>query len=83
MKNIHLITFILLIITGITLDLAPIQVPDGIDKVYHFIGFFLITIFAIASFSSIFGKKQLGKFFMFILIFGGFFAGISETLQKL
>ena len=83
MKKASLIIFISLLIIGIILDLAPIQVPTGIDKIYHFTGFFLITISSIVTFILFFGKKQLNYFFMFILIFGGLFAGISEILQKL
>lgn len=81
-KETHLTIFILLLIAGITLDLAPIQVPQGIDKIYHFIGFAIITAFAITTFIGFFGKKYLNIFFVFILIFGGLFAGISEEMQK-
>jgi len=72
----------LLLAVGILLDLAPIQVPDGVDKVYHFFGFALITFFAINTFVSHYGKKSLDSFLMFLLTFGSVFAGISEFLQK-
>lgn len=82
-KSTHLIIFICLIIAGIVLDLAPIQVPAGIDKVYHFIGFFIITMSAIITFYEYFGTKWMNLFFVFALTFGGLLAGLSEDAQKL
>lgn len=83
MKKITLlITFILVVVAGILLDLAPIRVPDGIDKVYHFIGFSILSLFSILSFVEFFGKKSINIFLFFIMTFGGVFAGISEILQK-
>lgn len=81
-KSIQLILLCLLLMIGALLDLAPVHVPDGIDKLYHFIGFSFVTLFAIATYVSFFGKKLLNFFFMFLLTFGGVFAGISEFLQK-
>lgn len=81
-KSTHLIIFIALIAIGILLDLAPIQVPAGVDKVYHFIGFFVITISAIITFYKFFGTKWLNLFFMLTLIGGGLLAGLSENAQK-
>lgn len=82
-KSIHLTIFILLIISGILLDLAPIQVPAGIDKVYHFIGFFIITMSAIITFYKFFGTKWLNLFFILALCGGGLLAGLSENAQRL
>lgn len=82
-KNTHLIIFISLILLGLFLDLAPIKVPAGVDKVYHFIGFFVITMSAIITFYKFFGTKWLNLFFMLTLIGGGFLAGLSENAQKL
>jgi VanZ family protein len=81
-KSTHLIIFISLIFLGFILDLAPIEVPAGIDKVYHFTGFFIITISAITTFYKFFGTKWLNLFFMLALIGGGLFAGLSEDAQK-
>lgn len=81
-KNTHLIIFISLIALGILLDLAPIQVPAGADKVYHFIGFFVITMSAIITFYKFFGTKWLNLFFIFVLSAGGLLAGLSENAQK-
>ena len=84
MKKITLlITFILVLAAGVLLDLAPIRVPDGIDKIYHFAGFSILTFFAILNFVEFFGKKSVNSFLLFIMTFGGIFAGISEFLQKL
>ncbi len=80
-KFTQLIFFCLLLVTGVLLDIAPIHVPDGVDKVCHFIGFSLITVFAILTFVSFFGKKWINFFLMFLLVFGGVFAGLSEFLQ--
>jgi VanZ family protein len=82
-KIINLIVFITLLIAGIALDLAPIEVPAGIDKVYHFIGFFVITISAIITYISFFGTKFLNYFIVLILTLGGLCAGLSEDAQKL
>lgn len=84
MKKIALlITFILVLAAGILLDLAPISVPDGIDKIYHFTGFSILTFLAVLNFVEFFGKKSLNSFLLFIMTFGGIFAGISEFLQTL
>lgn len=82
-KHTHLIIFISLLFIGIFLDLAPIQVPAGIDKVYHFIGFFVLTMSAIITFYKFFGTKWLNLFFILTLIGGGLLAGLSENAQKL
>ena len=81
-KKLQLLVLGLVFVVGILLDLAPIRVPDGIDKIYHFIGFSLITILAISTYISFFGKKWINLFLMSLLIFGGIFGGISEFLQK-
>jgi VanZ family protein len=80
-KIIKLLMFFLFLGLGVFFDLAPINVPDGIDKIYHFIGFSLMTMLAISTFSSFFSKKWLNLFLMFLLVFGGMFAGIAEYLQ--
>lgn len=82
-KSTYLIIFIVLLFTGVILDLAPIEVPAGIDKVYHFTGFFIITISAITTFYKFFGTKWLNLFFILALIGGGLCAGLSEDAQKL
>lgn len=81
-KRTHLIIFISLLIIGIILTLAPINVPAGVDKVYHFIGFFVISVSAISTFTAFFGKKYLNVFMFFLLTFGALLAGLSEDAQK-
>lgn len=81
-KNTHLTIFILLIISGILLDLAPIKVPTGVDKILHFLGFFIFTMSAIITFYKFFGTKWLNLFFILVLTGGGLFAGLSESAQK-
>ena len=80
-KNKQLLLFCILIISGIVLDIAPLQVPDGIDKIYHFVGFALITMSAISTFTAFLGTKALNAFLFFLLGCGGVFAGLSEFLQ--
>lgn len=82
-KRNNLIIFISLLISGIILDLAPITVPAGLDKVYHFIGFFTISLSAISTFLAFFDKKWLNYFFIFMLTVGALCAGLSEDAQKL
>lgn len=71
-----------ILIAGIMLDLVPIKVPDGIDKIYHFLGFSVLTISAISTFIAYKGTKYLNSFLIFLLVFGGFAAGVGEMLQK-
>lgn len=81
-KKVNLIVFISIIIVGIILCLAPIKVPAGIDKVYHFIGFFAVSLSAISTYRAFFGEKFLNYFMVFLLILGGLLAGLSEDAQK-
>jgi VanZ family protein len=81
-KIIKLSLFVVAVFIGILLDLLPIQVPNGIDKVYHFIGFALITMCAISTFVAFVDKKWLNYFLIFLLVFGGIFAGMAEFVQK-
>lgn len=78
----NLILLVSVLATGILLDIAPISVPDGVDKVYHFIGFALLTALAISTYVSFFGKKHINLFLMALLILGGVFGGLSEFLQE-
>ncbi len=81
-KTFMLIVFICVLASGIALDLLPITVPDGIDKLYHFLGFSLLTALSIKTFIVFFGKKNINKFFFFLLTFGGVFAAVSEGVQS-
>lgn len=81
-KKTHLILFIIILLSGVVLALAPIDVPEGIDKVYHFLGFFVISISAITTYSAFFGKKTLNSFMIFLLTLGGLIAGLSENAQN-
>lgn len=81
-KIIRLSWFVLFLFGMVVFDLGPIQVPDGIDKVYHFIGFSIFTVLSISLFAAFFDKKWLNAFLVFLLIFGGAIAGITEFVQK-
>lgn len=74
--------FCLILVGGVLLSIAPIQVPDGVDKICHFIGFILVTAMAISTFIIFFGKKYINSFLICLLAFGGILAGISEFAQK-
>lgn len=82
-KNNLFIVLILTLMAGVLLDLAPLHVPDGIDKIYHFVGFAVISVLAILTFVEFFGKKSINLFLLSVMSIGGFFAAISEFLQKL
>lgn len=81
-KSTQLLLFALCLVMGVLLDLAPIKVPDGIDKIYHLVGFSLITFLAISTYVSFFGKKHINYFLTFLITFGGVFAGFAEFFQK-
>ena len=78
----HLLLFCLILVGGVLLSLAPIQVPEGADKVCHFFGFILVTSMAISTFISFFGEQYINHFLVFLLALGGVVAGISEFAQK-
>lgn len=82
-KRNNLIVFVSLLIIGLFLNIAPIEVPSGVDKVYHFLGFFVISLSAISTFLAFFDKKWLNFFIIFILTVGALCAGLSEDAQKL
>lgn len=82
-KRNNLIVFISLLMLGLVLNLAPIEVPAGVDKVYHFIGFFVISLSAISTFLACFDKKWLNLFIVLMLTVGALCAGLSEDAQKL
>jgi len=81
-KSTKLLLFCLLTVVGIALDIGPFQVPDGIDKILHFTGFFLITQLSISTYKSFFGKKNINFFLLFVLVAGGTMAGLAEFVQK-
>lgn len=81
-KTLLLTAFVLLLITAFLLNITPVHVPDGIDKVFHFIGFSSLATFAILVFRSFFGEDSINFFIILVLIFGGVFAGIFEISQN-
>lgn len=81
-KIIRLIWLILFLFGGVMSYIAPLSVPDYIDKIYHFIGFAVFTILSISVFAAFFDKKWLNTFLVFILIFGGTIGGLAELAQK-
>ena len=81
-KVISLLLFSLVLSAGLFLDTAPISVPDGIDKIYHFTGFFTITILSVFVFISFFNKKWLNSYLVLALLSGGAAAALSEYVQK-
>ena len=81
-KIIRLIWLILFLFGVVMFYLAPISVPDYIDKIYHFIGFAVLTMLSISAFAAFFDTKWLNTFLVFILIFGGTIGGLAELAQK-
>ena len=83
MKKILLASaFVSCTVLGILLDIAPIHVSEEIDKICHFTGFSIITALAIVTFLAFFGRKSINSFLLFLLTFGGIFAGFTEILQR-
>lgn len=78
----QLLIFCMILVSGVILDLAPIKVPDGVDKIYHFLGFAIITMSAISTFIAFCGKKYFNQFLMLVLVFGGIASGVGEFLQR-
>jgi len=81
-KFIRLIWFILFLFGMVMFYITPVAVPNYVDKIYHFIGFAVLTILSISLFAAFFDKKWLNSFLVFLLIFGGAIAGIAELAQK-
>lgn len=79
--KISVLTTIILVI-GLILDMGDIRVPQGIDKIYHVILFFLATSIFLLYYMKLFGKKWLPYLLVFILFFSGIIADITEKLQQ-
>ncbi|EKE04304.1 MAG: hypothetical protein ACD_20C00087G0009 [uncultured bacterium] len=80
-KITSLILLIFFLFIGFLLSVLPIKVPDGIDKIYHFAGFYSVTVFSIYVITKFFGKKKINSYFVFILIIGAGLATLSELIQ--
>jgi VanZ family protein len=80
-KIIYVLILLIITFTGVLLSVLPISVGAGVDKIYHFIGFFIATLVFNIAFIGIFGKKYLNYYIIFALIAGGIVAAISEKLQ--
>ncbi len=70
-------------VLGIIIDLLPITMQNGTDKIYHFVGFAVFTGIAIANYVNFFGYKHINNFLVAMLILGGFCSALSEFFQKL
>lgn len=73
----------MVIISGIILDVLPIHVPNGIDKIYHFVAFAILSIVIILCYVEFYGTKFINRFLVCLLLLGGIVACCSELLQKL
>ena len=81
-KNKQLFILCLFLVMGIILNIAPINVSDDVDKLYHFIGFALMTISAISTYIEFFGQKRINLFLLFLLLLGSVVTGLAEFMQK-
>lgn len=81
-KNILLSLLIITFISGVVLDLSPIHIHDGLDKVCHFVAFSVFSGLLTLCYVEFFGTKLINKFLFFMLIIGGVVACFSELLQK-
>lgn len=74
--------FLALSILALYLTLARISVPDGWDKVCHFVVFGLASAILAFTFRLNFGNKYLNHFLFILFLMGGVGAAVSEELQK-
>jgi len=81
-KFIRVVWFVLFLFGMVMFYIAPISVPEYVDKIYHFIGFTVLSILSISLFAAFFDKKWLNTFLVFLLLFGGAIAGVAELVQK-
>ncbi|HBG49567.1 MAG TPA: hypothetical protein DDW90_08730 [Cyanobacteria bacterium UBA9971] len=81
-KFIRIFWFVLFLFAMVMFYVAPVSVPDYVDKFYHFIGFAIFAMLSIALFAAFFDNKWLNTFLVFLLIFGGVIAGAAELAQK-
>lgn len=82
-KYVLLILLVIAIITGVVLDVMPIQIHDGIDKLWHFIAFAIFSALVTLCYVAFFGIKNINSFLFYLLIAGGMAACCSELLQTL
>ena len=81
-KFILLALLVIVIISGIILDLLQIHIPNGVDKVWHFVAFSLFSYLLILCYVEFYGTKFINRFLVLFLIIGGILACCSELLQK-
>lgn len=72
-----------LFVLGFYLTIIPIRVGEGVDKIYHFSAFFIVTLIVSLIYVVNFGKKHLNFFIVAVLIFGALLGAFSEGLQSL
>ncbi len=82
-KKIILLTLLVItIISGVVLEMLPIHIHDGLDKVCHFMAFAIFSGLLTLCYVEFFGAKLINRFLVYLLIIGGVVACFSELLQN-
>jgi len=82
-KKITLLTLLAAVfISGVILDMMPIHIHDGVDKICHFVAFSIFSGLLTACYVEFFGTKLINRFLFYLLTIGGVVACFSELLQK-
>lgn len=69
-------------ILGVILDMMPIHIHDGVDKICHFVAFSIFSGLLTVCYVEFFGAKLINRFLFYLLTIGGIMACFSELLQK-
>lgn len=74
---------VLFIIIGVYLDISHIHVPNGIDKIAHFIAFFLATSWLMFLITKLLPPKFFPQLIVILFLFLGVFAAFAEKIQNI
>lgn len=69
-------------ILGVILDMMPIHIHGGVDKICHFVAFSIFSGLLTVCYVEFFGAKLINRFLFYLLTIGGIMACFSELLQK-
>ena len=81
-KFFSLAILLIMLIFVVILNVCPIVVPNGLDKIVHYIGFFMFSGYACFVYVKMYGKKYFNFFLVRLLIYGAVLATITELSQK-
>lgn len=82
-KLIFIFIVICIAIFGVYLGLSDFKIPDGVDKIYHFGSFFIVTIVVSGACYYAFSTKAWFNYFLItICLIGGTAGALVEKLQE-